>query len=235
MNLLTFDIEDWYHINYPFTDFENFDRREDHGSLVERLRGILALCRAYRSRGTFFVLGRLLEKRPLIGELILEAGQELALHGYEHHLLRDLGPEGFRRDLEVALRVFRDLTGNQPLGFRAPSWSIGPGYPLGPGNHRILWPGLRRFHFPNQEFSVRDSQRPAAPFLSPGSRAVPQTPGNPGVGLCLGTAGCPIRGGFTLISGPGRLFGFLPAGYFTRAVIICFISIPGIFGPGRRH
>ena len=41
MNLLTFDIEDWYHINYPFTDFELFDRQEDHRSLVDRLRGIL--------------------------------------------------------------------------------------------------------------------------------------------------------------------------------------------------
>ena len=41
MNLLTFDIEDWYHINYPLTDFEHFDRQEDHRSLVERLRGIL--------------------------------------------------------------------------------------------------------------------------------------------------------------------------------------------------
>lgn len=126
MNLLTFDIEDWYHINYPLTDFEHFDRQEDHSSLVDRLRGILTLCRDYRARGTFFVLGRLLEKRPLIGELILEAGQELALHGYEHHLLQDRGPDGFRRDLEGSLRIFRDLAGNPPLGFRAPSWSIGP-------------------------------------------------------------------------------------------------------------
>jgi peptidoglycan-N-acetylglucosamine deacetylase len=125
MNLLTFDIEDWYHINYPFTDFEGFDRREDHRGLLDRIRSLLALCQTHQVRGTFFVLGRLLEKCPLIGERILEAGQELALHGYEHHLLRDRGPEGFRRDLEHSLKIFRDLTGGAPLGFRAPSWSIG--------------------------------------------------------------------------------------------------------------
>jgi polysaccharide deacetylase family protein (PEP-CTERM system associated) len=126
MNLLTFDIEDWYHINYPTTDFQAFDRQEDHGALLDRLRSLLGLCRAHQARATFFVLGRLLEKCPRIGELILEAGQELALHGYDHHLLRDRGPEGLRRDLEHSLRIYRDLAGAPPLGFRAPSWSIGP-------------------------------------------------------------------------------------------------------------
>jgi peptidoglycan-N-acetylglucosamine deacetylase len=126
MNLLTFDIEDWYHINYPTTDFQAFDRQEDHRALLDHLRNILGLCREHQVRATFFVLGRLLEKCPRIGELILQEGQELSLHGYEHHLLRDLGPEGFRRDLEHSLRIYRDLAGVHPLGFRAPSWSIGP-------------------------------------------------------------------------------------------------------------
>ena len=124
MNLLTFDIEDWYHINYPPTDFEPYDRAENHQGLVERLQRILALCREAQVGGTFFVLGRLLEKCPRLGEMILQAGQELALHGYEHQLLRDRGPDRFQRDLERSICVFREISGTFPLGFRAPSWSI---------------------------------------------------------------------------------------------------------------
>lgn len=126
MNFLTFDIEDWYHINYPSTDFSRYDRQEDHRALEERLKKLLGLCREAEAGGTFFVLGRLLEKCPRLGERILEAGQELALHGYEHHLLRDRGPEDFRQDLERSIEVFRKIAGRPPLGFRAPSWSIGP-------------------------------------------------------------------------------------------------------------
>ncbi|MCU0579892.1 MAG: polysaccharide deacetylase family protein [Desulfobacterota bacterium] len=125
MNLLTFDIEDWYHINYPATDFSRYDREEDHRSLLERLERILALCRDLGAGGTFFVLGRLLEKCPRLGERILEAGQELALHGYEHHLLRDRGPDAFQQDLERSITVFQKIAGRPPLGFRAPSWSVG--------------------------------------------------------------------------------------------------------------
>lgn len=124
MNLLTFDVEDWYHINYPVIDFAAFDQQEDHQGLVDRTRKLIDCCQARGLKGTFFVLGRLLEKRPDLGEWIVGQGQELALHGYEHDLLTKQGPEQFKQELERSLEVFREITGNYPLGFRAPSWSI---------------------------------------------------------------------------------------------------------------
>lgn len=124
MNLLTFDVEDWYHINYPVVDFSVFDRQEDHQGLVDRTRKLTDYCQARGIQGTFFVLGRLLEKRPDLGEWIVDQGQELALHGYEHDLLTQKGPDQFKKELERSLKVFREITGTHPLGFRGPSWSI---------------------------------------------------------------------------------------------------------------
>jgi polysaccharide deacetylase family protein (PEP-CTERM system associated) len=124
MNLLTFDIEDWYHINYPIIDFSLFDRQEDHQALFGHVQSLTEFCRINGIQGTFFVLARLLEKRPRIGEWIVEQGQELALHGYEHDLLTGKEPDQFKKELEHSLDIFRRITGRYPLGYRAPSWSI---------------------------------------------------------------------------------------------------------------
>jgi peptidoglycan-N-acetylglucosamine deacetylase len=123
-NLLTFDIEDWYHVNYPVIDFTLYDPREDHQTLLDHTRQIVRYCVDRGLQGTFFVLGRLLEKKPEIGRVIVEGGQELALHGYEHDLLTGQTSERFKQDLERSIKAFRRITGVLPLGFRAPSWSV---------------------------------------------------------------------------------------------------------------
>lgn len=124
MNLLTFDVEDWYHINYPVVTFTVFDQQEDHRALLARTQKLTGYCKSRGLRGTFFVLGRLLEKRPEIGEWIVEQGQELALHGYEHDLLTGKTPDQFKQELERSVEAFRQITGAHPLGYRAPSWSV---------------------------------------------------------------------------------------------------------------
>ncbi len=124
MNLLTFDVEDWYHINYPVVDFTVFDQQEDHQALFDRTKKLTEYCKTRGIQGTFFVLGRLLEKRPEIGEWIVGQGQELALHGFEHDLLTQKSPDPFKVELERSMEAFRRITGTLPLGYRAPSWSI---------------------------------------------------------------------------------------------------------------
>ena len=127
MNLLTFDIEDWYHINYPVVDFSFWEAGEDHAALLDRTGKIIRHCREHRLQATFFVLGRLLEKKPRLGEMIVEQGQELALHGYEHDLLNQKNQDHFKIELDRAVTAYRKITGLFPKGFRAPSWSLNAG------------------------------------------------------------------------------------------------------------
>lgn len=58
---------------------------------------------------------------------IAGAGHELASHGYEHDLVENLGPDGFRASVRRSREVLQDISGTPVLGYRAPSFSIIPG------------------------------------------------------------------------------------------------------------
>ena len=80
----------------------------------------------YTCKATFFTLGVVAEEHPELLRAIVEAGHEIACHGYGHARVSDLGPEGFRDDLRKAKQAIYQACGQQPRGFRAPSWSISP-------------------------------------------------------------------------------------------------------------
>lgn len=126
LNILTFDIEDWYHINYPQMDFKAFDCKEDHSLLFSAVKKILSILKEKKTKATFFILGRIAEKKPEMIVSIAEDGHEIALHGYEHYLLKDIGEEQFEKETERCIKIFEDITGKIPKGFRAPSWSAAP-------------------------------------------------------------------------------------------------------------
>jgi len=126
LNILTFDIEDWYHINYPKLDFKAYDEKEDHSSLLSAVKKILSFLKGKNTKATFFILGRIAEKKPEMVLSIAEDGHEIALHGYEHYLLKDIGKEQFKRETERCIKIFEGITGRIPKGFRAPSWSATP-------------------------------------------------------------------------------------------------------------
>ncbi|MEK6590287.1 MAG: polysaccharide deacetylase family protein [Nitrospinota bacterium] len=126
LNILTFDIEDWYHINYPQLDFRVYDRKEDHSFLLSAVKKILVFLKQRRVQATFFILGRIAEKRPEIVSCIEEEGHEIAIHGYEHYLLKDIGKERFKQEIGKCIEIFEKINGKIPKGFRAPSWSATP-------------------------------------------------------------------------------------------------------------
>lgn len=79
-------------------------------------------------RGTFFVLGWIAKHRPEVVRAIASQGHEVASHGFRHERVTALTPKAFREDLRSSKRAIEDLTGNVVLGYRAPSFSIVPGW-----------------------------------------------------------------------------------------------------------
>lgn len=70
------------------------------------------------------MLGSVAENDPDLAPMICSAGHEIASHGYSHRLVTELTPEQFRDELLLTGRILTEQTGQQPVGYRAPQWSL---------------------------------------------------------------------------------------------------------------
>jgi len=129
-NAMSIDVEDYFQVSA----FAPHIRRDEWDAIpcrVERnMDVILALLDEANSRATFFTLGWIAERYPQVVRRIVDAGHELASHGYGHQRASDLTPEQFRDDISRAKRILEDLGGVAIRGYRAPSFSI---------NHENWW------------------------------------------------------------------------------------------------
>lgn len=95
--------------------------RGEYGVRVAMPR-ILRLLAAYDLPATFFVPGHTAESFPAVVESILDAGHEVAHHGYGHQDPSTQTPGEERRSLERGLAVLERFLGRPPVGYRSPSW-----------------------------------------------------------------------------------------------------------------
>jgi len=124
VKILTFDIEEWFHIlDNPETQstesWKNYDTR-----LLQGVDTILQLLDETAQPATFFCLGWVAEKHPEVIRRIDNAGYEIASHSYAHQLAYNQRPKEFREDLHKSLSVLQDITGKRVNTYRAPGFSI---------------------------------------------------------------------------------------------------------------
>jgi polysaccharide deacetylase family protein (PEP-CTERM system associated) len=125
---LTIDVEEFFHASaleavLPRGQWESLPRHSPE--LVARLLDHLERT---DTRATFFVLGWLAEREPDMVRAISSAGHEVASHGWDHRRVTTLSPAEFRDDLRRSRAILQDLVGESVLGYRAPSFSILPGF-----------------------------------------------------------------------------------------------------------
>ena len=124
MNILTVDLEEWFHIlNNPSTDnessWDNFENR-----LRENVDRILDLLNDSDNIATFFCLGWVARKYPDIVKEISSLGHEIGSHSNSHQLIYRHDRNFFRNDLEISIKSLEDLTGKKVLAYRAPGFSL---------------------------------------------------------------------------------------------------------------
>lgn len=124
MKILTFDIEDWFHILDHGTT-KSVDQWNGFTSRVEAgTDRILDLLETKKTKATFFILGWIAEKCPAVVEKISNAGYEIGTHSYAHQLAYEQTRGEFREDLRKSISIIGDITGNAPTLYRAPGFSL---------------------------------------------------------------------------------------------------------------
>jgi peptidoglycan-N-acetylglucosamine deacetylase len=84
---------------------------------------ILDLLREHGVTATFFVPGRVAERHPERVQQIVDAGHELAHHGYTHTSPTSLSPEEEEAELVKGLEILRSF-GADVTGYRSPAWDF---------------------------------------------------------------------------------------------------------------
>ncbi|WP_103529121.1 polysaccharide deacetylase family protein [Streptomyces sp. SM12] len=85
---------------------------------------VLDLLRRYEVHATFFVPGRVAERYPHAVGSVLEAGHEIAHHGYTHRPPAALTAHEEEEELLRGLAALRATHGVTARGYRAPSWDV---------------------------------------------------------------------------------------------------------------
>jgi polysaccharide deacetylase family protein (PEP-CTERM system associated) len=126
-NALSVDVEDYFQVSAfsPYIARVEWDRMPCR---VERnIDTVLALLAESGSQATFFTLGWIAERYPGLVRRIVACGHELASHGYAHQRATDQAPTEFLEDIRTAKSLLENLAGVEVKGYRAPSFSVGPG------------------------------------------------------------------------------------------------------------
>jgi polysaccharide deacetylase family protein (PEP-CTERM system associated) len=122
-NAFTVDLEDWFQgltsTNPQIERWPEFESRVEPAT-----DNLLALLRNQHVQATFFVLGYVADRHPALIERIVDAGHEIGVHGYYHRFVHRLTPDEFANELELSIAAVERITGRQPLGHRAPYFSV---------------------------------------------------------------------------------------------------------------
>ncbi|RLE54121.1 MAG: polysaccharide deacetylase [Candidatus Methanomethylicota archaeon] len=140
---------------YRFTFFISFDfdsesaeiwnKVEDYVKLtrgkmgVEIIPCLLDLLEDLNLKVTFFTPSWVVEKYSSQVKEIVEAGCEVAAHGYLHEKLSKLNHYEEASIFEKTERIFSNILGFKPLGFRAPYWNMSKRTLKFLSNHEYLY------------------------------------------------------------------------------------------------
>jgi peptidoglycan-N-acetylglucosamine deacetylase len=122
MKILTFDIEEWFHIldndaTKTEAEWEGFESRI-HGNM-DKIHGMLG-----DQKATFFCLGWVARKFPEVLKEIDRIGHEIATHSDLHQLAYEQNRQTFEQDLERSIKSIEDVIGKKVRAYRAPGFSL---------------------------------------------------------------------------------------------------------------
>ena len=123
MNILTFDVEEWFHLldndsTRSEEQWKNYEVR-----IHENMERIFNILDDTNTKATFFIIGWIAKTYPELVKQIAEK-YEIGSHTMNHQLVWQQSPTEFREDVDSSIKFLQDLTGKPVKYFRAPGFSI---------------------------------------------------------------------------------------------------------------
>lgn len=120
MNILTFDIEEWYlekaYFGAKASKYVEYDKLLEDILLKLDEKGL---------KGTFFCVGKMAEHFPNVVRKIYNAGHEVGCHSNTHQWLNKMTYEQAMEDTHAAVDALEQCIGEKVQSYRAPAFSIG--------------------------------------------------------------------------------------------------------------
>ena len=123
MNILTFDVEEWFHLlDFDATRTEN-EWKNYEVRIYDNVERLLSILEETNTKATFFVIGWIAKNYPDLVRRIADR-YLVGSHTMNHQLVWQQTPEIFRADVEGGVKLLEDITGKKVECFRAPGFSI---------------------------------------------------------------------------------------------------------------
>lgn len=104
MNVLTFDVEEWFHL----LDLDATCTEEEWGRYEVRIHQnverILNILEETNTKATFFVIGWIAKTYPEVVRRIAEK-YEVGSHTMTHQLVWQQSPQEFRQDVDASIKL----------------------------------------------------------------------------------------------------------------------------------
>jgi polysaccharide deacetylase family protein (PEP-CTERM system associated) len=123
LNILTFDLEEWFNINnstwLPVKEWDTVDSR-----VLVNTEIILSFLLRNKLRATFFVIGWIAERYPELVKRISDLGHDIGYHSYYHQLPRFQTKKEFEKDLESGIELISLIISKPVEFYRMPNLSL---------------------------------------------------------------------------------------------------------------
>ena len=124
MNILTFDIEEWFHLLDNESTKTEQDWQKYESRIVQNMERIFRVLEGTNTKASFFVLGWIAEKYPNVVREICDRGYEIGSHTTFHQLVYNQDRNSFLNDVNRSIKTLEDISGEKIKMFRAPGFSI---------------------------------------------------------------------------------------------------------------
>lgn len=187
MKILSFDIEDWFHIFDPAFDRKKLSWENRPSRVEQETEWLLSFLENHQLKATFFCLGWVAEKHPqLINKIHLQR-HDLAAHSYLHQKVYQLSTKEFEADAEKSIKILEDITGEKVTAYRAPGfsfndktkWAFNILHKLGITEDSSFKSGLifNKIKIPNEPFFIKGDrfsmkEFPTRTFPIPGANVI---------------------------------------------------------------